>query len=103
MSGAGLPCVSWRPPPPMTAGTGQSHSLTHTVVTRFRATSTGPPTWAWPFHPPVPMVGGVYRPGTGLLVYAGAENLSWLNKADPPPRFTTEQAWDRYRVWYEEV
>jgi hypothetical protein len=46
--------------------------------------------WAWPFKPPVPLVGRNYKPGKGLLIYASAENLSWLSKTTAPERFRTE-------------
>jgi len=59
------------------------------------------PRWAWPFNPPVPLVGQRFRPGRGLLIYASAENLSWLHDETPPARFTSDDAWNRYRVQYE--
>lgn len=70
---------------------------------RFRATFDDVPGWAWPFSPPVPLVGERYRPGRGLLIYASAENLSWLHDKPTPPRFTTDDAWNRYRVSYEQA
>ncbi len=45
----------------------------------------------------------VRRPGRGLLAYASAENLSWLNRQSPPARFTGADAWNRYRVRYEAI
>lgn len=72
------------------------------LVQRFKDTFTGIPEWAWPYSPPVPLVGNNYKPGKGLLVYASAENLTWLNKEDAPPRFKTDAAWNRYRVQYEQ-
>lgn len=75
------------------------------LVTRFRRLHTEPPQWAWQFAPSIPFVGTRYRPGDGLLVYASAENLTWLNKkgVTVPERFTGDGAWDRYRVRYEET
>ena len=65
---------------------------------RIHDASGGTPEWAWPFRPPIPLVGDAYRTGKSLLVYASAENLSWLNEEDAVPlRFTSEKAWDRYR------
>ena len=37
------------------------------------------------------------------MIYASAENLSWLDNRLPPDRFTSEDAWNRYRVVYEEA
>lgn len=71
------------------------------LIQRFKDTFTGVPEWAWPFEPPIPLVGKNYRPGKGLLIYASAENLAWFSKVSPPERFRTEAAWNRYRVQYE--
>jgi len=71
------------------------------LIQRFKDTFTDMPKWAWPFHPPIPLVGRNYKPGKGLLIYASAENLSWLNKRDAPNCFVTDEAWNRYRVQYE--
>jgi len=71
------------------------------LIARFKAIPHGLPKWAWQFKPSVPFVGERYRPGKGLLIYASAENLSWLNAAPTPVRFCTEDAWNRYRVQYE--
>ncbi|MCY2928586.1 MAG: hypothetical protein NTV86_03665 [Planctomycetota bacterium] len=78
-----------------------SSDLAGELIARFKATFTGPPRWAWQFAPPVPLVGRQYRPGRGLLIYASAENLSWMNLAARiarSVRFTGEPAWNRYRV-----
>lgn len=72
------------------------------LIQRFKDTFTDMPKWAWPFHPPIPLVGRSYKPGKGLLIYASAENLSWLNKRDAPDCFVTDEAWNRYRVQYEQ-
>ena len=72
------------------------------LIQRFKDTFTDMPKWAWPFHPPIPLVGRNYKPGKGLLIYASAENLSWRNKRDAPDCFVTEGAWNRYRVQYEQ-
>jgi hypothetical protein len=80
-----------------------SPDLCSHLIHRFQATAVGAPVWAWSFHPPIPLVGRRFAPNDGLLIYASAENLSWLTKRPPPPpRFTTVQAWDRYRVWYDQ-
>jgi len=72
------------------------------LIQRFKDTLSGLPKWAWPFNPPTPLVGKNYKPGKGLLIYASAENLSWLNEKPPPPRFSGNKAWNRYRVVYEQ-
>ncbi len=72
------------------------------LVQRFRDTFTNTPKWAWPFNPPVPLVGKNYKPGKGLLIYASAENLAWLTGMTIPERFRTEDAWNRYRIAYEQ-
>jgi len=72
------------------------------LIQRFKNTFTGTPKWAWPFNPPIPLIGKNYRPSKGLLIYASAENLSWLNDTTTPERFRTEEAWNRYRVVYEQ-
>jgi len=72
------------------------------IIRRFKDTFTSTPEWAWQFNPPIPLVGKNYKPGKGLLIYASAENLSWLNKTTVPERFRTEAAWNRYRVVYEQ-
>ena len=72
------------------------------LIQRFKVTFNGTPPWAWPFEPPIPLVGRNYRPGKRLLIYASAENLSWFNESTPPPRFSGNKAWNRYRVVYEQ-
>ena len=82
-------------------------TLEQELLRRFRAAYQGiPPDWAWPYPPPIPLVGSKYAPGRGLLVYASAENLHGLAKRCPPhdPRwcsFSGEAAWVRYRHRYE--
>ena len=71
------------------------------LIQRSKDTFNGTPNWAWPFKPSIPLVGKNYKPGKGLLIYASAENLSWLNNTPAPRRFQTEKAWNRYRVQYE--
>ncbi|MCD6303465.1 MAG: hypothetical protein J7M21_00710 [Planctomycetes bacterium] len=83
--------------------TSQDTALAGELVARFQVTHEGRPGWAWPFNPPVPLVGKRYRPGRGLLIYASAENLSWLHDEPTPPRFKTADAWNRYRIRYEEA
>jgi hypothetical protein len=72
------------------------------LTKRFKDTFKTTPKWAWPFKPPVPLVGKNYKPGKGLLIYASAENLSWLHSKKPPARFSGEKAYNRYRTCYEE-
>ena len=78
-----------------------STTLADDLIRRFKQTYDGLPDWAWPFNPPVPLVGQRYRPDHGLLIYASAENLSWLNSDPTPTRFTSDESWNRYRVVYE--
>ena len=68
----------------------------------FQALHTKTPDWAWPFVPSIPFVGKRYRPGHGLLIYASAENLSWMNRKSVPARFQEPAGWDRYRACLEE-
>ncbi len=72
------------------------------LVKRFRATYEGTPSWAWPYMPSIPFIGRSFTPGRGLLIYASAENLSWMNQKSKPRRFTTDHVWNRYRACYEE-
>ena len=72
------------------------------LVRRFKNTFDKTPSWAWDFMPPIPLIGKQYKPGKGLLIYASAENLSWLNAVPTPRRFQKEHAWNRYRACYEE-
>jgi len=60
------------------------------------------PKWAWNFRPSIPFVGEQYRPDKGLLIYASAENLTWMNRTNPPARYTSDAALNRYRAAYEE-
>lgn len=75
--------------------------LADALVRRFSNTFTQPPSWAWPFVPPIPFVGRNFQPGRGLLVYASAENLSWLYDQGVPSYFRGSDTWNRYRVQYE--
>ena len=89
---------------PFSIGTAMpcdSTTLADDLIRRFKQTYDGLPDWAWPFKPPVPLVGRRYRQGHGLLIYASAENLSWLTDTPAPSRFTSEDAWNRYRAVYE--
>ena len=52
-------------------------------------------------NPPIPLVDKRYKPGKGLLIYASAENLSWLHNEPVPGRFSGNKAWNRYRICYE--
>jgi hypothetical protein len=75
------------------------------LVESFKAIyrETKPPDWAWrDVKPSIPLVGQTYKPGRGLLIYASAENLTWLNRPDNKgERFYNEDAWNRYRFRYE--
>lgn len=75
------------------------------LVARFQRLHTEQPRWAWPYAPSIPFVGDQYRPDDGLLVYASAENFTWMTKKDVavPERFTGDGAWDRYRARYVET
>ena len=74
------------------------------LIRRFKSTFTTIPKWAWQFPPTIPLIGQQFKPGKGLLIYASAENLSWMHDADTPARFSgKETAWNRYRVRYEET
>jgi len=77
--------------------------LTKELIRRFQATFDQTPEWAWPYYPSIPLIGSGYRSGRSILIYASAENLSWIAKLGqiPPARFTTNNAWNRYRVKYE--
>lgn len=68
----------------------------------FQALHRQPPAWAWPYAPPLPFLGTEYAVGSGLLIYASAENLAWMNRRPVPDRFTSERVWDRYRAVYQD-
>ncbi len=90
-------------PAGVAVGTVAPRDLVDALVQEFKARRAKPPSWAWPFPPSVPFVGERYQVGRGLLVYASAENFTWMKKpgVTVPARFRTEDAWDRYRVVYE--
>lgn len=69
---------------------------------RYRTLFGSKPEWAWPFPPSCPLVGRDFLSGESLLVYASAENFSWMNRSEVPARFLDERAWSRYRAVYEE-
>lgn len=74
------------------------------LIRRFKSTFTGIPSWAWKFKPPMPLIGQQYKPGKSLMIYASAENLSWLHDTETPARFSgKETAWNRYRIRYEQT
>ena len=97
-----------RPDAKAGADAGRSAGMTlsdlkSTLVASYRARYTKPPQWAWPLRPSIPFIGKHYEPGESLLVYASAENLSWMARdKNPPGRYFSEEAWDRYRAAYEE-
>ncbi len=76
--------------------------LVDNLVHDFRCLPNKPPDWAWEFAPSIPFVGQQYEPGNGLLIYASAENFSWMDSKEAPERFNTDAAWNRYRAAYEE-
>jgi hypothetical protein len=83
-----------------------SYALTRTrraLIRDFKTLYIGEhPKWAWFPVPSIPFVGTRYRQRRDLLIYASAENLSWMNSKDIPERYRSELAWDRYRAAYEE-
>ncbi len=79
-----------------------ANALVAELVKRFKTIYTQTPKWAWPFKPSIPLIGEKYKTGKGLLIYASAENLSWLNEHERPARFLGGKAWNRYRACYEE-
>ena len=91
-------------------GNTVTNTLANELIQKFKdifekTHNNRPPDWAWPFKPSIPLVGENYKPGKGLLIYASAENLSWHNnKKDSPLHqfFTEENAWNRYRIQYDE-
>ena len=83
-------------------GTRMVNPLVTELVKRFKAIFNKPPRWAWQLKPSIPLIGEKHKPGKGLVIYASAENLSWLNGQKPPARFLGEKAWNRYRLCYEE-
>ncbi len=75
------------------------------LIQTFRQ-GEGPPPWAWPIPPSVPLVGERFEPGAALMVYASAENLTWMNSKRPrshPHHFEGESAWNRYRNQFEDA
>lgn len=75
-----------------------ANPLAETLIARYRATFTKTPEWAWEYEPSIPLIGEKFKPGRGLLVYASAENLTWMNGTDPPSYFREPDVWNRYRV-----
>jgi predicted nucleic acid-binding protein len=73
------------------------------LVANYKRLGGEPPAWAWKYKPSVPFIGDAYRPVDGLLIYASAENLAWMNRKDVPARFEDERVWDRYRAVYDEA
>ena len=81
--------------------TQPANALSSALIDRFKATFDENPDWAWRFVPSIPFVGRHYRQGSGLLIYASAENFNWLNGNTRPDWLTNDDAWNRYRVQYE--
>lgn len=74
--------------------------LADKLIARFQATYSEPPEWAWPYAPSIPLIGERYKPGSGLLIYASAENLTWMNGKPTPSYFYEPDVWNRYRRQY---
>jgi len=70
---------------------------------RFQRLHDSPPAWAWPVPPSCALVGRDFVPGESLLVYASAENFSWMARKDAPEWFKDDRVWTRYRACYNAV
>ena len=91
----------------ISSGSGRADpSVVSALIARFRQAlgdaSSRAPDWAWDFKPSIPFVGNEFVPGRGILVYASAENLNYVNSKAAPKRFRTEAAWNRYRARLDE-
>jgi hypothetical protein len=80
--------------------------LANDLIQRFKNTCNSIPMWAWQHEPSIPFIGEKYKPGNGLLIYASAENISGVYSNSKKKHllkfFTGENAWNRYRVQYDE-
>jgi len=54
--------------------------LQQVLEERFKQMAGCQPEWARPYPAPIPLVGRNYIPGRGLMVYASAENLTWMDR-----------------------
>jgi hypothetical protein len=69
------------------------------MIQAFRAQNSPPPRFM-PFPASIPLVGERFVPGRSLMVYASAENLTWMTSGRPrshTDHFEGERAYDRYR------
>jgi hypothetical protein len=78
-----------------------THAMSGKLTDEFMALYRGSPAWAWQFPPSIPLIGERFEPAKGLLIYASAENLAWLDKKVPTWQFDLPIAWNRYRDLYE--
>ena len=69
----------------------REQSMEKQLIRRFKSTFGSIPKWAWKFPPTVPLIGQQFKPSKGLLIYASAENLSWLHDTETPARFSEEE------------
>lgn len=76
--------------------------LTKELIKNFKTLHKQKLSWAWDYNPSIPLIGNNFKPGKGLLIYASAENLSWMKGSTIPERFLGEKSWNRYRICYEE-
>ena len=84
----------------------QLHPQTTDLISKFQTLYRGAPEWAWDFAPSIPFIGKRYQPGKGLLIYASAENLTWMldDKREEYKRFFLgDLVWNRYRLQYDEM
>lgn len=85
----------------MTSFAGGHDHLTGELHARFRHLHQNPPNWSWPFAPSTPLIGNAVQPGKSILVYASAENFSWMTRKNAPEWFNDERVWSRYRACYD--
>ncbi len=78
------------------------------LMDRYRATfeDEGMPGWAWEgLPPPIPFVGRHYGTETAprVLVYASAENLTWLDHDEAAAEWIRREdvRWDRHRAAWD--
>jgi len=74
------------------------------LLYQFRLAECSSPSWARPYPPPIPLVGVAYAPGQGLMVYASAENLTWMDR----DKKRTSPRWESFcedtaavRYWHQ--
>jgi hypothetical protein len=84
-------------------------SVCESLISEFQELHEEPPEWAWGFNPSIPLIGQQYKCGSGVLVYASAENFDWIesnasgekDESMAPERFHGDQSWNRYREQFE--